>query len=555
MTGSGQTIADPSDHGGPFSSLYGTGFDPNAGAVEQFDVESARSDRPVPTPGGPGPNWTTIATVAAVLALIVGAIALLARFRSSANERPAGLIVNPTVDQLAQSTVQIVGLDRDGAVLCSGSGTFVSIDGMILTNAHVVTRDPVCDFVSLGIAVTDDAGRPPELLYLAELLVLDHLVDLAVIRVARSTDEQVPVPETFPALVLGDSDDLKIGDDLRILGYPEIGGETITFTNGSVSGFTAQAGIGDRALIKTDATIAGGNSGGAAVDTTGRLIGIPTKARASESGPAVDCRPLADTNNDGVVDNKDNCVPIGGFLNGIRPINLARQLIRDAAIATPQSFEPAAPEVRVDLQAVQMTRPRFSLGETNNSPTQPVLTATGGIAELCLFVDWSGIPNGAKWDGIWYHDKELVDNFSLVEQSWEFGEQGNNFWICTPEEQGGLDAGLYELGFFLDGDLVFAEGIVLTENPANVYSTTWENNSEVDICGLAVNPKGSGPFGLNELPPGSVIPPGGTITIDLPEGEAVAEAYDCDGHALADSGGIDIVPEKIYTIKIPDTAE
>jgi hypothetical protein len=347
-----------------------------------------------------------------------------------------------------------------------------------------------------------------------------------------------------------------IGDNIRVLGYPEIGGETITFTNGSVSGFTAQAGIGDRALIKTDATIAGGNSGGAAVNADGELIGIPTKARASESGPAVDCRPLADTNADGAVDASDNCVPIGGFLNGIRPINLALSLIGEARQASPQPIEQEVTKVPVDLDAVTVSNPRFSLGESENVPKEVVLTATAGIPELCLFVDWTGIPEGAEWDGLWYRDQEVVEEYSLVKQTWKFGPEGSNFWMCAIEEQTGLPAGLYELGFFLDGELVFAEGIVLTDTPVEVITTTWTNNTEGDVCGLAVNPAGSGPVGLNELPAGTVIEPGGTVGLDLPGGAAMVEAYDCDGNAIADSADsadavIDIQPGTAYSINPP----
>lgn len=519
------------------------------GPIEQFDVENAVDYDDDEDGTRSGFSGRRLAAVGAVFLLIGAGIAFVANISRGGDDGGDG----PSVDLLAQATVQIVGLDPDGNGLCSGSGTFVSTQGMILTNAHVVTRDSVCDFDSLGIAVTSDSGRPPDLLYGAELLAVDNDLDLAVLMVGEPLDDGAVGMSEFPAMTLGDSDELMIGDDLRILGYPEIGGETITFTNGSVSGFTAQAGIGDRALIKTDATIAGGNSGGAAVDNDGSLIGIPTKARASESGPAVDCRPLADTNNDGQVDEADNCVPIGGFLNGLRPINLAKPLIDRAGSANPQVLEPAKPDVEVDLDTVVMSRPRFSLGEADNAPVEVVRSAIGGIEELCLFVDWEGIPDGAEWDGLWYLDKELVEDFSLVGQTWDFGSVGNNFWMCAIDGDDGLDPGLYELGFFLAGELVFAEGIVVTAEPVPVFATTWENTTDVDICGLAVNPLGSGPAGLNELEPSAVIPPGDTVTLDLAAGDAVVEAYDCGGEVVADSGGgaLQIVEDRIYTIEAP----
>ena len=461
-------------------------------------------------------------------------------------------VKNPSVSQLAEATVQIIGLDSQDQPMCSGSGTLVSSDGTILTNAHVVTREPECDFASLGIAVTTDSGHPPELRYRADLLAIDPEADLAVVRVAHNLDGLETEKTDFPSLALGDSDLVEIGDNIRILGYPEIGGDTITYTNGSVSGFTAQAGIGDRALIKTDATIAGGNSGGAAVDDDGRLIGIPTKARASEDGPAVDCRPLADTNGDGAVDNKDNCVPIGGFLNGLRPVNLAIGLIAAAKNAEPQVLQRPTPAVQVNMSTVTASAPRFSLGQDNDAPVKQISTAVGGIEELCLFVNWKGIPDGASWDGVWYVDGDLVEEYSLFEQTWKFGPAGTNFWMCAIDQEDGLGAGLYELGFFLGGELLFAEGIVLTDDPVEVLSTIWTNATDVDVCELAVNPKGSGLAGLNELPAGVVIAPGDSLTLRLPLGTVVAAATDCNGNPVADSAGeIEIEPNGSFVISRP----
>ena len=132
-------------------------------------------------------------------------------------------------------------------------------------------------------------------------------------------------------MTLGDSDSVEIGDSLQILGYPGIGGETITFTEGAVSGFTSDRSVEGRAWIKTDATIAGGNSGGMAANALGELIGVPTiAASGAEGGDIVDCRPVADTNRDGSIDQFDTCVPIGGFINGLRPVNLALPLIAAA---------------------------------------------------------------------------------------------------------------------------------------------------------------------------------------------------------------------------------
>jgi hypothetical protein len=63
-----------------------------------------------------------------------------------------------------------------------------------------------------------------------------------------------------------------LGESIVILGYPVIGGGTITLTRGEVSGFTAEEPFGNRAFIKTSGTIAGGNSGGLAVNFLGKSL-------------------------------------------------------------------------------------------------------------------------------------------------------------------------------------------------------------------------------------------------------------------------------------------
>ena len=132
----------------------------------------------------------------------------------------------------------------------------------------------------------------------------------------------------LPTVPLGDSDAMQLGDRLAIFGYPGIGGETVTFTSGNVSGFTGDKNVrSHRAWIKTDATIAGGNSGGTAVNQAGQLVGVPTQAAAGAGVTPVDARPVLDTNRDGRIDQRDTPMAVGGFINGLRPVNLAFPLL------------------------------------------------------------------------------------------------------------------------------------------------------------------------------------------------------------------------------------
>ncbi|MBI4926535.1 MAG: trypsin-like peptidase domain-containing protein [Anaerolineae bacterium] len=214
----------------------------------------------------------------------------------------------------------------------TGSGTFISADGLVLTNAHVVLSDRYYQVEELVVAVTTAQDQPPEPRYKMELLQVDEALDIAIGRITTDLDDN-PLDASqlnLPFVPLGNSDELQLGDSLVILGYPGIGGETITLTRGEVAGFTADPDFGNRAFVKTSATIAGGNSGGLAANENGELIGVPTQLGYGGDGEFVDCRVLADTNRDGVVNDLDDCVPTGGFINAFRPIKLALPYIEAA---------------------------------------------------------------------------------------------------------------------------------------------------------------------------------------------------------------------------------
>jgi len=249
---------------------------------------------------------------------------------------PTATIVSEIIPY--RSVVQIVALiEMDGEIAegWTGSGTIISKDGLILTNAHVVLSDHYYHVTDLIVAITVAQDEPPVKMFYADILQADANLDLAVIKI-RSDIEGGPANFAdldIPLVPLGDSQSLGLGDELIIIGYPGIGGETITLTRGEVSGFTSQEEYGNRAYIKTSATFAGGNSGGLAASQQGEIIGVPTQLGSGGINvDIVDCRRLADTNRDGIIDENDNCVPTGGFINALRPINLAIPMI-DAAKA------------------------------------------------------------------------------------------------------------------------------------------------------------------------------------------------------------------------------
>jgi S1-C subfamily serine protease len=218
----------------------------------------------------------------------------------------------------------------------SGSGTIITSDGLILTNGHLVDPGPRAKADTFVIAMTVDPGEPPIEMFFAEPVVVDKNLDLAVLKITTDLKfKEVDWKKVkLPTVALGDSDTLHLGDKLTILGYPGIGGETITLTSGNVGGFTNQPGLKEGAYIKTEANISGGTSGGLAMDAAGLMVAVPTQLGSGEEQALVDCRVIADTNGDGNVNEKDMCIPVGGFINALRPINLALPLIETAKTMT-----------------------------------------------------------------------------------------------------------------------------------------------------------------------------------------------------------------------------
>ena len=206
--------------------------------------------------------------------------------------------------QAALSVVEIESpLDDDDRAVY-GSGSIIDVKGLILTNFHVV-RDPDTgakynrrDEIYVGInSVTD---RAPDRIFRARVVVTDQTLDVAILQLTATKDGGALPPNlALPALALGDSDGVEIGDRIQVIGFPGLGGNTVTLTEGIVSGF-----LENRSWIKTDTQIESGNSGGVALNAAGEIIGIPTEV---------------------LIDRK-----LGSKIGLVRPINLVKSVIQRA---------------------------------------------------------------------------------------------------------------------------------------------------------------------------------------------------------------------------------
>ncbi len=138
------------------------------------------------------------------------------------------------------------------------------------------------------IAPTLDDRRVPVPTYVAQMVSGNPTLDVAVVKIVGTLKGQ-RVPATLPLvpITLADSEAVRVRNFVGVIGYPGVGGPTLTYTEGQIAGFEDQDGDGVIDSFKTTAEIAGGNSGGLAVDAKGHQIGIPTYG-ASEGADKLD---------------------------------------------------------------------------------------------------------------------------------------------------------------------------------------------------------------------------------------------------------------------------
>jgi putative serine protease PepD len=493
-----------------------------------------------------------IAAVVAAVAAVAGVlITIWAIDDPGGDDEPQP--VGASVEELARATVRIDARDADGDFITGGSGSVITSDGLVLTAAHLVDGEPA----RIEIGIAERAELPTEFKYRAEVATIDQSLDLAVLKITGDIDGNPEAGLVLPFVETGDSDTLHILDDLRILGYPGTGGETLTATRGQVSGFAEDSNIGERSIIKTDATISGGSSGGMAVDHAGRLIGVPIQFGSGDARASLtECRQeVADTNGDGLIDEADSCVPLGGFINSLRPVNFARALI--AAAKSGEEYVPLHPESTPapggDVPEPAFENLRFGPEATEeDQPTQVFQAVPAGATSLCGFWDYAGMTDGTRWDAVWYVNGHRSDDVSYERQVWGFGESGTN-WVCVTADPPGLSEGVYELAVTFDGivgavDAIFVGG----EHPP--ATLTVRNNSGGPICDVFVSPSGAlHGWGGDDLPADLEIEPQRGESIDVTAGTWDVLLEDCNGVELDTVFGIEIADD--YVLEYPVAEE
>ncbi|MBE7550776.1 MAG: trypsin-like peptidase domain-containing protein [Anaerolineales bacterium] len=177
---------------------------------------------------------------------------------NSAGSAPQEIIINDqsssvgAVAQVLPAVVTVIAQDLRG--IGSGSGVFISSDGYVVTNNHVV------EGAGELLVIYAQGGRAP-----AKLVGTAPDFDLAVLKVEGLAPG---------VAVWGDSSELPLGAHVLAIGSA-LGEYQNTVTSGVLSGFNRELG-GLRGLLQTDAAINSGNSGGPLINLAGQIVGINT---------------------------------------------------------------------------------------------------------------------------------------------------------------------------------------------------------------------------------------------------------------------------------------
>src|ERR1043165_1709060 len=172
---------------------------------------------------------------------------------------------DPFFEQFFGDRGQMPQMPRERRANALGSGVIVSADGYILTNHHVIDG-------AEQIKVDLNDNRTLD----AKVIGTDPPSDLAVLKVEASN---------LPALQLGNSDNVRVGDVVLAIGNPLNVGQTVTM--GIISAKGRQTGLSSGSFedfLQTDAPINQGNSGGALVNTNGELVGINSQILSGSGG-------------------------------------------------------------------------------------------------------------------------------------------------------------------------------------------------------------------------------------------------------------------------------
>ncbi len=412
------------------------------------------------------------------LALVL--VVLLASVLVASVRSPSAQAVGRTELQRALlGTVRVAVALEGKQGYSTGSGTVVSDKGFVVTNFHVVGDTKTGRYYNsqrvAAIAVNQPNLRGlPNWTYTARVVQADNRLDVAVLKIVGLVDnEKAALPANLGLTVvpIGDSDQVQIGDEVSVVGFPGLGGDTVTFTQGRISGFLDEDKDNEAEWFKTDAEVNHGNSGGLAINEAGEMVGIPTA---------------------GYSDREDI-----GKISLIRPVKLALPLIQ-AAIGgvggnSSGTTPPATTGPRVDDV-------KFATAvDRNGNAVSPGTRFASGATALYATFNFSDFRKGTELAYAWYLDGKQAVQDKIVASSAGSGTD----WLSVANNSKPLPDGKYELMMAVDGKEQFRGAV--TVGGANTPVSTGAKwgpltfAQGVDKSNKPVSPANQFPSGTKEI--------------------------------------------------------
>jgi S1-C subfamily serine protease len=360
----------------------------------------------------------------------------------------------------------------------NGSGTIITADGHILTNHHVMDAGEMLPEIETFcerqaprrrasveythiVWLPDERGTPTDA-YRVELIEDSSLAeDMALIQISEHLDgARVDTDENpFPFVEFGDSDDLREPEKITVIGYPANAGPQRRVSEGIFSGW-GDNGYGVE-WIYTDATTSGGNSGGTALNDQGLFIGIPSAATSD------DCRP-DDTNFDGVIDENDGCVGLGGNYGLLVPGNTAREFAEEAAgielpivdSGTPVEDDPTQTpeETPANTDGPPFGDVSFTAYNLEGEPIDELQNVN--LLEACFENNW--VEDGQDLTATWYLDGEAYYTDEYVwDEAWN-PQACATLYVEEDEAVPFLDPGAYHIELTVEGQTVTSDEVEVT---------------------------------------------------------------------------------------------
>ena len=376
--------------------------------------------------------------------------------------QPAAAISRDNVAAALRSTVQVIVPDNDFEMFSLGSGTVMDASGLILTNNHVVTDDTLEELMNedalafIAIPPQDLRGEAV-IKYYGYVVKHDPDIDLALVQIAGLVDDpEAPLPENLglPPITIGNSDDLMMSDEINMFGYPGLGGNTPTYTRGTVSGFLDEDRNGVYEWIKTDAELNHGNSGGLATDDQGRFVGVPTAGNTDDTGK----------------------------IGLVRSGNLAVDFV-NSYFPNPNGPGPSVSNVQY---AEGINR--------RGQPVNPAVQFDSGITDLYAVFDYTNFEDGKSLTYVWYTDGQETARDSFA---WDGGESGTS-WVSTYSDTGMAD-GFTELELIFDGTSIYRGGVTIGSGPGPGPGPIDPGRASFSAITFAEGVEGDRPVGINSI--------------------------------------------------------